>query len=799
MRDARRFVLTNLSTMNKAPLQIYSSALVFAPEKSIVRELFDTSIPLWVTTQPIMQTHWDPCLATFETQHGRGARILFFPTGDKFLTLSGREMEIWDMRSVSRIAEYDDVMSQSVSFSPDGNDLFYLTWHKTLKVMSTVTRSCVTEFRGHQDEITFAMFSPDGQQLASSSKDGSLKLWDRTASRCTATHQFDHGDKFIGFSPDGASCLIISDKTLQFLDSKATGRKLPYGNHCHIDGRAFFSYESQKLVSIESHDTIRFTDISTGTSLTAEGVDQYNYIPLIFLSGGQQIICPMKKHFSGSDFRPIGIWNTLTATCDTVLEGHKADISDIILSNDERKIASASYDKSIRVWDAQSGSCIATYNGHGEQISNIAYSLDGRFLISLDKQGNSKVWDTNSEIQPQNTESHGSAVLEVVLSPDKKRAVTTAGERTVKLWDTVTGECITTGERHVLLADVPLVVPLDIPSAPYDHVIDHHDLYGWPRSIQFSQDGSKFVSTSEDLGPKLWNTDTGGYEPLYDTKHGPSISIANSQDDTAVSFASREGTVTYWDIVSKQLLGSFDSETHALSYSTFSPNGTYLMLGYEDGAVLLYHLSTGKWTKISDAHDRLVTLITMSADGTRLASYSVREVKIWETDTRACIAKHEVEFSTSGINQILFSLDTRYLIALYRAGKVKIGILCVSTGDCIAQLEMCGLANHMELDSAGSSLLITTNVGTLTVDPTFREAKAIGLGLSTDGEWITWDSRNLLWLPPTFRISAADIDVAASLIALGTRLGRLLLIGIDSSKVPPPTATVNLLDATNVP
>ncbi|KAM0457416.1 hypothetical protein ACHAO4_003215 [Trichoderma viride] len=178
----------------------------------------------------------------------------------------------------------------------------------------------------------------------------------------------------------------------------------------------------------------------------------------------------------------------------------------------------------------------------------------------------------------------------------------------------------------------------------------------------------------------------------------------------------------------------------------------------------------------------------MSADGTRLASYGVGEVRIWETDTCASIAEYELASGTSAISQILFSPDTRYLIALYTTGKVKAEILCASTGRCIAQLEICGLANHMELDSAGSSLLITTNVGTLTVDPpTFRKAKAIGLGLSIDGEWVTWDSRNLLWLPSTFRISAADIDVAASLVALGTRLGRLVLIGIDASKIPPPT------------
>ncbi|KAH8123701.1 WD40 repeat-like protein [Trichoderma asperelloides] len=796
LRDARRFIFTNLDIMNKAPLQIYSSALIFAPVKSIVRELFAKSVPLWLTIRPKMQSHWDPYLATFEIQCSYGTHILSFPTSNKFLFLYGRKMEIWDIQTVSCIGVYDDVLSESFSFSSDGGELFYLTWHEILQVVSTTTRNCVAEFRGHADKIIHAMFSPDGQQLASSSKDGSLKIWDRTTRKCTATHQFNHDDKMIGFSPDGTSFLIISGKNLHFLSSRATSRRLSYSSDCQLVRKAAFSHDSQKLVSIESRNIIRFTDISSGISLIAKGVDDDASTPLVFFSGGNQLIWPMSS-VAGMGRRDIGIWNTLTATCHTVLEGHRANISDIILSKDEKRMASASFDKSIRIWDLQSVSCIATYNGHDEQIISIAYSADEKLLISIDHRGKTKVWDTNSEIQPERVESHGSAVLEVVFSPDKKRILTTAGERTIKLWDTVTGKCITTGEEHVLFAKVPLVVPHDILSTPYDHVMNHNDLYGWPRSIEFSPDSSKFVSSAgywSSGSVKLWNANTGEYELLYEAAQDSATSIAISPDGTAVSSAFRDGMVIYWDIATQKILGSFGGETRDLSYSTFSPDGTYLMLGYVDGSVRLYHLPSGKFRKMSEAHERPVELMTMSVDGTRLASRAPGEIKIWETNTCTCITSivnlASTLSGTADISQILFSPDSRYLIVLHVARRdddatrnEKVRILDASTGQCVAELGICGFANHMEFNSAGSCML--TNVGTLIFDPpTFQKAKTIGLGLSNDGEWITWDSRNLLWLPTAFRISASDINVAASLIALGSRLGRLLLIGIDSSKIP---------------
>jgi hypothetical protein len=45
LRDAKRFALRFQSMIQDAPLQLYSSALIFAPEMSIVRRAFTDHIP----------------------------------------------------------------------------------------------------------------------------------------------------------------------------------------------------------------------------------------------------------------------------------------------------------------------------------------------------------------------------------------------------------------------------------------------------------------------------------------------------------------------------------------------------------------------------------------------------------------------------------------------------------------------------------------------------------------------------------------------------------------------------------
>ncbi|KAH6704109.1 NACHT domain-containing protein, partial [Leptodontidium sp. MPI-SDFR-AT-0119] len=66
IHDARRFIVSNRSIIEQAPLQAYCSALVFAPEKSIVREMFEKYIPSWIQRKPRVEAHWNAMLQTLE-------------------------------------------------------------------------------------------------------------------------------------------------------------------------------------------------------------------------------------------------------------------------------------------------------------------------------------------------------------------------------------------------------------------------------------------------------------------------------------------------------------------------------------------------------------------------------------------------------------------------------------------------------------------------------------------------------------------------------------------------------------
>jgi hypothetical protein len=52
--------------IEKVPLQIYRSALIFAPEMSIIRGQFEDQIPDWIFKLPKVQRDWSSLEQTLE-------------------------------------------------------------------------------------------------------------------------------------------------------------------------------------------------------------------------------------------------------------------------------------------------------------------------------------------------------------------------------------------------------------------------------------------------------------------------------------------------------------------------------------------------------------------------------------------------------------------------------------------------------------------------------------------------------------------------------------------------------------
>ncbi|KAI1523476.1 WD40 multi-domain protein, partial [Pyrenophora tritici-repentis] len=89
LHDAKRFILRFQSVLANAPLQIYCSALLFAPERSVIRRTFVDQVPERVKMLSIKEADRDACRSTLEGHSNWVRAVAFSPDGQLVASASG--------------------------------------------------------------------------------------------------------------------------------------------------------------------------------------------------------------------------------------------------------------------------------------------------------------------------------------------------------------------------------------------------------------------------------------------------------------------------------------------------------------------------------------------------------------------------------------------------------------------------------------------------------------------------------------------------------------------------------------
>ncbi|KAF6525555.1 hypothetical protein HZS61_011350 [Fusarium oxysporum f. sp. conglutinans] len=475
LRDARRFILSHKRAMEIAPLQVYASALVFSPTRSLIRELFEKDEPNWIMLKPSVESDWNACLQTLEGHHSSVTSVAFSADGQRVASGSSDEtVKIWDAVTgacVQTLEGHDDSVT-SVAFSADGQRVASGSSDETVKIWDAATGACVQTLEGHHNSVDSVAFSADSQQVASGSSDETVKIWDAATGACVQTLEGHHSSvDSVAFSADSQQVVSGSgDKTVKIWDTATGACMQTLKGHGAWVNSVVFSADGQRVASGSSDETVKIWDAATGTCVqTLEGHDD-SVNSVAFSADSQQVV-------SGSYDMTVKIWDAVTGACMQTLEGYNNSVNSVAFSADGQQVASGSYDETVKIWDTATGACVQTLKI--DDFSEISMALaNGQQFASGSSEV--KIWDVATGACVQTLEGHNNSVNSVAFSADGQQVASGSNDMTVKIWDMATGACVQTLEGH------------------NDSV----------NLVAFSADGQRVASGSNDETVKIWDVAT---------------------------------------------------------------------------------------------------------------------------------------------------------------------------------------------------------------------------------------------------------------------------------------------------
>jgi WD40 repeat protein len=542
---------------------------------------------------------------------------------------------------------------------------------------------------GH-GQVFGVAYSPDGQRVATSGDDGTVRVWHTGPGGAPAgppqvlpghagevwSPQFGPGGRLL------AACGI--DHTITLWDLVAGGPPRILRGHTGKVWNVAFSPDGRRLASTSDDGTVRLWPTGPGGGQVGIlHIGRVRELGVAYSNDG--------RHLAASDGDGvIRVWNADGTGRPVLLRGHTSSVENIAFTPDGRRLASASTDGTARVWAVdghgdpvvlrgQNGGTVETvaispdgyrvaaggsdgtvrvFNagedadplllaGHDGPVWSLAFDPRGGGLLSGSGDGTTRFWDASYPGDPRVLRGHDGPVWSVAATPDGRTLVTGGDDGTVRVWP-ATGSApprVLRGHRGAVEGVAIDPGGTRVAGAGDDGTVQVWDLAGGPPTVLGPSTGgmwdvaflpgSRVAGAGGDGVVRVWDTASRTAVQLPGNL-GAVRSVAASPDGRYVAAAGRDGTVRLWDMTGATPARVLRGHRGGLVWRVaFSPDGRQLASGGDDGTIRLWDVAGVRPPVVLRGHRGGVWSLAFNPAGTLLASSGDDGgVRIWRPATR---------------------------------------------------------------------------------------------------------------------------------------------------------------------
>ncbi|KAE8356851.1 WD40-repeat-containing domain protein [Aspergillus coremiiformis] len=623
---------------------------------------------------------------------------------------------------------------------------------------------------GHVDYVRCCAYSHNGELIATSSDDLTVRVWETKTGRLQLTlTEFSDWVYFAAFSP--AHLLAATDGTRINIWDVTTGLlEWTFSPHLGTVVDISFSHDGSKLAAALG-DTITVWDVPPRRLWN---VPNSGGIPDAWKRrqiDGHAVVLEFARrspYLLSTSTEKGTIWEIEN---DEFKRQGDIDVGSSIRAatlSPKGTFAAFATEDGIQIWNIKSpGTSWTARLKCDSAIYSLKFSYDDLLLAAGSADQQILIWKHPWVDQPsQMLRGHSGSVYSVSFSPRGPYMASCSADASVRIWN-----CDSQGDEST--ADTETMNHA-APTTAHTQAVD---------LVACSPDGQLIASTADDTMICIWDGNTGALKQSIQQPDAV-LWLAFSGDGRSLLSAGLGGTVRIWDPLTTVLKQSLLGHTDWVRHAAFSHSGQQVVAGSDDNTVRIWDITSGEAeilpVRVLEGHQDYVYCVAFSIDGSRVASGGDdATVRIWDAASPTplhCLTGHE-----DRIVAVTFMQDREHIVSSSLDKTLR--IWNTQTGHCEKEVidgqpvpRVLELQQNYLLTETGAIQFLGT-VSDIWPPPECPYA------IDSKDWWIKWNRNRLMSLPDAYRPQEDDAIVATRVqdyrVVIGCKSGRILLLRFD--------------------